>query len=81
MKVKIFNTLIAIAGIYAMVNHVMTAGNDASLGTLALIWAGMGVVSIVGTMALVSMDTAKQNRREKQYVESLEKAYAMKNGK
>lgn len=81
MKVAIFNTITAVAGISAMVNHVMTAGNDASLGTLALIWGGMGVVSIVGTMILVCADTAKQNRREKEHAECLAKAYAMKKGK
>ena len=79
MKVTIYNTLVAMAGISAMVNHVMTAGNEASLGTLALIWVGTGVVSFVGTAIMVSIKTAQQNRQEREHVEMLKKAYAIKN--
>jgi uncharacterized membrane protein len=81
MKITIFNTLTAVAGIYAMVKYAMAAGMAASFGPLVAIWAITGAVSLIGTIAMVSIDSAKQNRKEKEYAEFLSKAYAVKKTK
>lgn len=77
MKYKIFNTLTAFAGIGAMTNYVLTDVNEASLGTLVLIWLGTFAVSLFGTMTMAELDTRRQNRREREYALWLRKAYAM----
>lgn len=81
MKITIFNTITAVVGIGAMVNHIMTAGMNASLGTLGLIWLGTGVASIVGTLFLAWLDGERQNRKEREQVEFLRKAHALGKGR
>lgn len=78
MKYKIFNTITAMVGIRAMVNHILEAGNNASLGTIAFIWLATFVVSLVGTIVMATIDTNIQNRKEKEYARMLYSAYRAK---
>lgn len=75
MKVTIYNTITTVLGIAAMVGYILTAGMDAELGILALIWAATAVISIAETMLIVSVDQAIQNEKEKQLAASLRAKY------
>lgn len=78
MKAKIFNTIVGIIGIGSMVNYAFEAGMNASLGALFGIGLWTFVVSLVGTIGIVSYESAMQERREREYVEMLKKAYSYK---
>ena len=75
MKVTIYNTITTVLGIAAMVGYILTAGMDAELGILALIWAATAVISIAETMLIVSVDQAIQNEKEKQLAASIRAKY------
>lgn len=75
MKVTIYNTITAVLGILCMVGYILTAGMDAELGVLALIWVATAVISIVETMLIVSVDQAIQNEKERQLAASIRAKY------
>lgn len=75
MKVTIYNTITTVLGIAAMVGYILTAGMDAELGILALIWAATAVISIAETMLIVSVDQAIQNEKERQLAASIRAKY------
>lgn len=75
MKAKIFNTLVAIVGMGSMVTYAMNAGVNTNLGTLVMLGVGTSIVSLIGTVALIGMEDRKNARKEREYVEMLEKAY------
>ena len=75
MKYTVFNTITGMAGIGAMFGHLFEAGVNTSAGTLGMIWLVTGVVSVVGTLVMVELDTRRQNREERKYAEMMLKAY------
>ena len=77
-KCTIFNTLTGIVGIGGMIDYAMTAGVNMEPGILGAYIGGTFLVSLVGTVALVSLETMKQNKREKELVEAMRKARGMK---
>lgn len=74
MRTKLFNLTTMAVGVYSMVNHVLTAGSEASLATLAVIWAATSIVSLAGTVAIVNYKTNKQNEFEAQMVAAMKNA-------
>ena len=66
MKATIYNIITAVIGIACMVGYVLTAGANAELSVLALMWAAIAVISFAETILIVSLDQAEQNEKELQ---------------
>lgn len=75
MKATIYNIITAVIGIACMVGYVVTAGANAELSVLALMWAAIAVISFAETILIVSLDQAEQNEKERQLVAQMKKNY------